>query len=96
MSPHQARQGSEARAKAKAGLYWQGAVSLLLGLALLALNLAYYRGRWWFWWPLLGLAILWGIRAVHVCNHRRWETLEQRQLKEDQDRQERTRQIVDD
>lgn len=96
MSPHQARLGSEARTKARAGLYWQGAVSLLLGLALLAVNLAWYRGRWWFWWPLLGLAVLWGVRAARVFDHRRWETLEQRQLQEEQERQERTRQIVDD
>lgn len=96
MTPHQAQQGDEARAKARRGLFRQGAVSLMVAMGLLALNLAWYRGRWWFWWPLLGLAILWGIRAVHVFDHRRWESLEQRQLKEEQERQERTRQIVDD
>jgi hypothetical protein len=68
MAPHQVSERVEARVRARMGLYKQGAISLLLILGLAVINWATYRHRWWFWWPALGLAILWGIRAVAVYN----------------------------
>jgi hypothetical protein len=91
---HQAR--ARARAKARLRLYQQAGVSVVLGLLLLGINLATFRGRYWFWWPLLGLALLLGLKAVRVYNHRRFENLEQRLLQEELARDERTRQVVDD
>jgi len=96
MAPHQAYERARARARAKLGLYKQAAISLVLALVLLGINLATYHGRYWFWWPMLGLALLLGLKAIRVYNHRRFETLEQRLIQEELDREERLRQIVDD
>ena len=96
MAPHQVSERVEARVRARLGLYKQGAISLLLIVGLAVINWATYRHRWWFLWPALGLAVLWGVRAVAVYNHHRWESLEQRIRQEEQAREERTRQIVDD
>jgi hypothetical protein len=96
MPTTEAYQRASARAKARLGLYKQAAISLLLGLVLLGINLATYRGRYWFWWPVLGLALLLGLRAVKVLGRERYEKLEQRLIQEELDKEERLRQIVDD
>ncbi len=96
MPTPEAYERASARARARLKLYKQGAVSLLLALLLAGINLATFRGRWWFWWPALGLGLLWGINAVRVYNHRRFETLEKRLLQEELDKEERLRNILDD
>lgn len=96
MADQEAYARAAARARAKVGLYKQGAYSLLVALLLLAINLATYRGHWWFWWPLLGLTLLFGLRVFKVWGRERFENLEQRMIQEELDREERTRHIVDD
>ncbi|MFH1035888.1 MAG: 2TM domain-containing protein [Pseudomonadota bacterium] len=96
MPTPEAYQRANARARARLSLYKQAAISLALGLLLLGVNLATYRGHYWFWWPVLGLALLLGLKAVKVLGRARYENLEKRLIQEELDKEERLRDIVDD